>query len=403
MFYNCSKLKTIDLSKFETSFVTSLNSIFYNCENLELLNLQNFNTNLITNMNQMFYGCKNLKTLDLSNFDTSNVLSMNEMFSDDINLYHINFANINTSSLLSMSKMFKNCKKLEFINFYSLEIYKNIIIDEMLYGIPEDIKYCIKGELKAVLIENEFNKKENSTNDCINICPKREKFLIPEKKKCIDNCMKDDIYKFFYDNICIIDCPEYYPYEMVFTHQCLSNCLYEDFFNKQCKLKYKTISNIENLINKIDKDITLRLLDSLINSSLKENKEDLIVKEDILTYQITTSENQNEKYYSDISNIYLGDCETKLKQYYNISQNVSLLILKIDYNIPDLLIPMVEYKIYHPETKIPLELDICKDTTIGLSFPISIDDNNLNKHDQQVICIQINVILFQQKIKQILF
>ena len=24
--------------------------------------------------------------------------------------------------------------------------------------------------------------KENSTNDCINICPKREKFLIPEKK-----------------------------------------------------------------------------------------------------------------------------------------------------------------------------------------------------------------------------
>ena len=295
MFYNCSKLKTIDLSKFETSFVTSLNSIFYNCENLELLNLQNFNTNLITNMNQMFYGCKNLKTLDLSNFDTSNVLSMNEMFSDDINLYHINFANINTSSLLSMSKMFKNCKKLEFINFYSLEIYKNIIIDEMLYGIPEDIKYCIKGELKAVLIENEFNKKENSTNDCINICPKREKFLIPEKKKCIDNCMKDDIYKFFYDNICIIDCPEYYPYEMVFTHQCLSNCLYEDFFNKQCKLKYKTISNIENLINKIDKDITLRLLDSLINSSLKENKEDLIVKEDILTYQITTSENQNLK------------------------------------------------------------------------------------------------------------
>ena len=193
--------------------------------------------------------------------------------------------------------------------------------------------------------------------------------------------MKDDIYKFFYDNICIIDCPEYYPYEMVFTHQCLSNCLYEDFFNKQCKLKYKTISNIESLINKIDKDITLRLLDSLINSSLKENKEDLIVKEDILTYQITTSENQNEKYYSDISNIYLGDCETKLKQYYNISQNVSLLILKIDYNIPDLLIPMVEYKIYHPETKIPLELDICKDTTIGLSFPISIDDNNLNKHD----------------------
>ena len=168
---------------------------------------------------------------------------------------------------------------------------------------------------------------------------------------------------------------------MTFTHQCLKKCLSKDFFNKTCKLNNNTKTNIENLIYSIEKDLTTGELNSLINTLLNKNKEDLLVREDGIIYQITSSENQKNKDYSDISTINLGECEQKLKQYYGISESQSLIILKLDYNVSDIPIPIVEYKIFHPETKEPLDLNICKDTPISLSYPILIEDNEIYKHD----------------------
>ena len=44
LFYNLSKLTTIDMSVFDTSKVTNMNSMFYNCSSLTSLDLSNFNT-----------------------------------------------------------------------------------------------------------------------------------------------------------------------------------------------------------------------------------------------------------------------------------------------------------------------------------------------------------------------
>lgn len=62
--------------------------MFRNCTILENLNLSNFNTSKVTNMNSMFLGCNNLTTLDLSSFDTSNVTKMDYMFMDNSNLVY---------------------------------------------------------------------------------------------------------------------------------------------------------------------------------------------------------------------------------------------------------------------------------------------------------------------------
>ncbi|MBQ4206999.1 MAG: BspA family leucine-rich repeat surface protein, partial [Clostridia bacterium] len=58
MFYGCSGLKSLDLSKFNTSLVNDMNNMFYGCENLESLDLSNFDTSLVTNMNNMFSSLK---------------------------------------------------------------------------------------------------------------------------------------------------------------------------------------------------------------------------------------------------------------------------------------------------------------------------------------------------------
>ena len=56
MFYNCSSLTTLDLSKFNTNNVTHMGNMFRNCSSLTSLDLSKFNTNNVTNMDDMFFG-----------------------------------------------------------------------------------------------------------------------------------------------------------------------------------------------------------------------------------------------------------------------------------------------------------------------------------------------------------
>ena len=51
-----------------------MNHMFYECSSLKELNLTNFNTNKVSNMFGMFWGCLSLKELNLTNFNTNNVL-----------------------------------------------------------------------------------------------------------------------------------------------------------------------------------------------------------------------------------------------------------------------------------------------------------------------------------------
>ena len=58
-------LKSIDLSSFNTSNVTSMASMFYSCNSLTSLDLSSFNTSNVTSMDSMFNGCYSLTSLTL--------------------------------------------------------------------------------------------------------------------------------------------------------------------------------------------------------------------------------------------------------------------------------------------------------------------------------------------------
>ena len=121
-------------------------------------------------------------------------------------------------------------------------------------------------------------------------------------------------------------------------------------------------------------------IDELLDN-IKKTKEDLVVKEEDTIYQITTTENQNNNKYHNISSLYLGDCEDRLKQIYNINRNSSLIIFKIDYYSPGLLIPIIGYEIFHPINKSKLNLFYFEDILVELNIPVSIDENNILKYD----------------------
>ena len=71
MFFNCSSLKSIDLSSFNTNNVTNMNSMFNNCYSLNSIDLSSFNTNKVTNMKYMFSYCSlNKNNIKANNKET---------------------------------------------------------------------------------------------------------------------------------------------------------------------------------------------------------------------------------------------------------------------------------------------------------------------------------------------
>ena len=119
-------------------------------------------------------------------------------------------------------------------------------------------------------------------------------------------------------------------------------------------------------------------MDSLLNNI---NNKDISIEEDNIKYTVTTSDNQNSFENNNISSIKLGECETKLKKHYNISDNETLLIFKVDIFEEGLLIPIIEYEVYNFETKEKLNLDICKDINIDIYIPAIINENKLNQYN----------------------
>ena len=135
------------------------------------------------------------------------------------------------------------------------------------------------------------------------------------------------------------------------------------------------------MIKNIKKEITSGLMNSSISKLINGDSNDLLVKEDDIIYQLTTSKNQNNNENKNISSIFLGECEDKLKSEYDIDKNQTLLIFKIDYFKPDSLIPIIGYEIYHPVTKEKLNLKYCEKIFMNYSIPVIIDEENLFKYD----------------------
>lgn len=77
-FSSTPKLKSLDMSGFDTSNVRNMGNMFSSA-GMETLDLKGFDTSNVTNMENMFNRAK-IKNLDLSSFDTSSVTHMSGMF-----------------------------------------------------------------------------------------------------------------------------------------------------------------------------------------------------------------------------------------------------------------------------------------------------------------------------------
>ena len=167
------------------------------------------------------------------------------------------------------------------------------------------------------------------------------------------------------------------------------NIIDDTIYNDQIKDSSDVLLEIEyNLKNKdqvietIENYIINGLLDSLLSNLIDGEKKDIIIPNEDIIYQITSTENQKNQKKKNMneSTIELGECEKTLRQIYNINDSIPLIILKVDYFRKDLLIPIIGYQVFHPVNKSKLNLNYCRNN-INLSLPVDIDEDNLFKYD----------------------
>ena len=154
----------LDLSDWDTSNVTGMNSMFSNCYALTNLDVSRFNTSNVTDMSSMFSNCYALTNLDVSRFNTSNVTNMSSMFSNCYALTNLDVSRFNTSNVTSIREMFARTGKINMIDMSKWDLSKLINGNYFTSGFVDVFKgsYCENIKLPNMYLNKQFNEYYNN-------------------------------------------------------------------------------------------------------------------------------------------------------------------------------------------------------------------------------------------------
>ena len=159
-FYNCYKLKSIDLSKFNLNLVTNLEYMLDSCSSLETIKLPEQKINNVENFFHTFNNCSKLKYIDLTNISFLKAKNIGFMFANCTNLLEIKFdQNEQITNINNMNGTFANCTSIKTIDIGHICISNNSILDNLFFNCPS---------LKEINISNIDTTKSSSTNNFLN-------------------------------------------------------------------------------------------------------------------------------------------------------------------------------------------------------------------------------------------
>ena len=383
-------------------------------------------------MNYMFYSCINLEYININNFNERKFLANIDMF---LNILENVVICINEN--ITKEKIFpqiesKHCYTIDCSNTWK-EKQKKIInnTNECIESCDKSIQYkyeyngkcyenCSNGYIydenniilnkckceldKCLLCPNvalnknlctqcniNYYPKENdpfSIGDYINCYNKSEEGYYLDKdiyKKCYLSCKKCNIGGNNLTHNCI-ECKDNFIFEIKTNNyfncyenytikqdieDIIKNILINNEGNQTEKTKDEEIKYYDNILKIIENEFTSENYDTF---NLEHGQDDIIKTEKIIT-TLTTSENQKN---NNMTRIDLGECETLLRNFYNISINETLYIKKIDIIMEGMKALKVEYDIYAKlfgKNLIKLNLTVCGQSKILVPIPIVLSGN----------------------------
>ena len=82
MFYNSSRLQSLDLGRWDTRSLQTPNGMFHGCSAMTDLDVSGWNTSRVTTLDSTFSHCRALRALNVARWNTSNVTDLSFTFSD---------------------------------------------------------------------------------------------------------------------------------------------------------------------------------------------------------------------------------------------------------------------------------------------------------------------------------
>ena len=215
-----------------------------------------------------------------------------------------------------------------------------------------------------IIEEYYFNSIQNKFIKCHDNCIYCNNEGTNENNNCI-KC-KDNLY--FYHHNCYLTCPK-------------GTKIYEKFNIKSCK----QITNLnENKDTEIKKEMNLKEVIDIIDNNIEDfadpnNIIQLNNNYTIQIYNINDKEEANLKSSElKLSIIELNECHDILKKKYNLKDNDSIIMIKIEKNITNSSVNNVEFLLYS-SSGLQLDTSHCKDVKINILKPlinINFDINN---------------------------
>ena len=231
-------------------------------------------------------------------------------------------------------------------------------------------------------------KGNNITHNCLT-CNKNFPIYIyfDNYTNCYINCS----YYYYFDSFnnyhCTINssCPEKFPKLNEEKRQCLKNDIKNMIENivkyekneteSEEKMKEEEVKYYDQIIENIEAGFTS---DNYDTSNLDKG-EDEVIETEKMTVTFTTNQNQKDNTNNNISSIDLGECEILLRKYYNISDNETLYMKKVDIIQEGVKTAKIEYDVYCKLKGNKLEKlnisTICGDSKILLSIPMELSDD----------------------------
>ena len=195
------------------------------------------------------------------------------------------------------------------------------------------------------------------------ICPKDFNLLIKEKRKCTDNCIKDNLFKYQYNGNCLKNCPNGTVNE-------INEYLCKDQNLGKCVLS-------ENEFNYLNDNITDNEIETIAKNFANEFQytKNHVSRYKNIKYSITLYKNTYciSELLIKLPEIDFRNCYEKLKKNYNISGDLVIAIVKKYPN------EIMFYSFYDPYKAEKLASDeICKGETIIFKEDIlsKLDTNN---------------------------
>ena len=225
---------------------------------------------------------------------------------------------------------------------------------------------------------------DNLNHNCIQ-CHDDLPFII--RKNDHLNCYENCSYYYFFDNEnnfhCTVNfsCPKEYSFLLDNKMECIKydiKTIIDNLLNYERneteKIMEKETKYYDNILKNIENEFTSDNYDTF---NLDKGDTDIIYIEKLII-TLTEYENQWNNRNNNMTKIDLGECETSLRNYYNISSNESIYIKKIDIIQEEMKTLKVEYDVYaklNGKNLINLNLTICGNSKITIYIPIKKNEN----------------------------